>query len=171
MSVINTVIRGYVYDYSSIEISVEGKRNFCTVSEINYNWSREIGVMRGNGSPMKRGRTRGEFDFEASLSMTKADAREFQLMLAALGFGSFGEAIFDIFVTYASLDQSKPITDSLIGCTLKGGDNSHSRSPDALMVKYDLDLMNIKYDGLSPVAGDDVTGTITGAVGNLIGAL
>jgi hypothetical protein len=171
MSLINTIVRGQVYDFTSIEFSVEGTRNFCTLQDINYNWSRDIGILRGNGSPLKRGRTRGEFDFEGSFSMAKEDTRDFHRMLAALGLGSFGEAVFDIIVTYAALGQAQPTIDTLIGCTLKGGDNSHSRGSDPLQVKYDVDIMDIKFDGLSPAAREDGVGAISGAVGGLISTI
>jgi hypothetical protein len=168
MALINTLIRGHVYDFSSVEVKVDGKTLFCTFQEVNYNWSRDIGVLRGNGSAMKKARTRGEFNFEGSITLPKADAMEFQKLLAGLGLGGFGEAVFLLNVTYSDALQPKPHVDTLIGCTLTGGDDSHGRSPDPLVVQYNLDIMNILYDGISPASVDGGGGGIVGAIGGLL---
>jgi hypothetical protein len=169
---LGTIIRGHVFDFSSVTMSVEGKTQFCSFQEIHYTWSRDIGILRGNGSTMKKGRTRGEFQFEGSITMAREDATPFHRLLASLGFGSFGEAVFDLIVTYSDRLQNKPDTDTLIGCTITSSENAHSRSPDPLTVSYDIDIMDIKYNGFSPAAGDShatLQGTVAGVGASLLG--
>jgi hypothetical protein len=165
-SSINQIIKGHVYDFSSIEASINSSTIFTSFQEINYDWEVSIGVLRGNGSAMKKARTRGEFDFTGSIVLAKSDATELEAILAALGLGGFGEASFDIAVTYSEIGQAKTTTDKLVGCRLVGGSNSHSRSPDPLVVSYDLDIMDIFYNNVSPCspAGG-------GGIGGLIGGL
>lgn len=169
MGIINTLIRGYVYDFSSVHITIDGKTVFCTFQDIDYGWTRDIGKLRGNASGMIRGRTRGEFNFQGSMSIAKSDAVELQRKLALLQGGGlkggFGEAVFNIIVMYSDRGQAKPDVDTLIGCTLAGGNDSHGRSPDPLVVKYELDIMDIRYNGMSP-ASLDAAG-LAGAVGGL----
>lgn len=162
-NLINQIIRGHVYDFSSIQASVDGVTLFSSFQEINYNFSRDIGILRGNGSGIKRGRTRGEFNFEGSITLAKRDAQELIAILAALGFGGFAEAVFDIIVTYFEPSNPVPTVDTLVGCTMTNGDNAHSRSPDPLVMSFDLDMMDQLYNGISPVSV-----TAGGGVGGLL---
>lgn len=167
MGILNQIIRGHVHDFSSIECSVDGKTLFTSFQEINYSFSRDIGVLRGNGSAVKKARTRGEFNFEGSITLVKGDAKEFMAVLAALGFGGFAEAVFDLIVTYFEPTVAKPIVDTLVGCTLIAGDDAHTRSPEPLVQTFDMDIMDILYDGISP-ASIPGGGGIAGIVGGLL---
>jgi hypothetical protein len=168
MGILNQIIRGHVYGYSSIEIAIDGGKLFSSVQSIDYNFERNIGVLRGNGSAMKKGRTRGEFDFKGSISMAKGDDTEFIAILAALGMGGFAEAVFDIIVTYSELGQGVPVVDTLVGCTITNGADSHSVGPDPLVKTYELDMMDILYNGLSPASVAGGGGGISSIIGGLI---
>jgi hypothetical protein len=167
-SAINQIIKGHSYDYSSIEASINGTTVFTSFQEINYDWEASIGVLRGTGSAMKKARTRGEFDFTGSIILAKSDASELETILAALGMGGFGEASFDLTVTYSEFGQVGVNKDVLVGCRLISGSNSHSRSPDPLVVSYDLDIMDILYNGKSPCSPAGGGGGIAGAIGGLL---
>jgi hypothetical protein len=166
-STINQIIKGHVYDFSSIEANINGALKFTSFQEITYDWASEVGRLRGNGSAMVKGRTRGEFEFSGTIVLAKSDANELIKLLAGLGFGGYGEAVFDIVVTYAERGQGKPIIDTLIGCRIVGESNNHSRSADPLFVGFDLDMIDQLHDGFSPVAAAG-GGGIGGIIGGLI---
>lgn len=166
LSSIKQIIKGHVFDFSSIEVAFNGKTLFDSFQEINYDWSSEIGRLRGNGSAIVKGRTRGEFEFTGNIVLAKSDASEMIKILAALGLGGFGEAEFDLVVTYAERGQEKPTVDTLIGCRIVGQSNAHSRSADPLFVGFELDMIDQLYNAASPVspAGGGGIGAVIGGL-------
>lgn len=168
MNVLNQIIRGHVYGFSSIEASVDGVKLFSSFQAIEYNFERNIGVLRGNGSAMKKGRTRGEFDFKGSITVAKGDDTAFIAALAALGMGGFAEGVFDLIVTYSEIGQGAPIVDTLVGCTLTNGGDSHSVGPDPLVKTYDLDIMDILYNGISPASAAGGGGGLGSLIGGIL---
>jgi len=166
LSSIGQIINGHVYDFSSIDVVINGTTKFSSFQEVNYEWTADVGKLRGNGSAIVKARTRGEFDFTGSIVLAKKDAAAFVEMLAALGLGGYGEANFDMVVTYAERGQGKPDVDALVGCRVVGETNSHSRSADPLFVSFDLDMIDQLHNGFSPVAPAG-----GGGLGSIIGGL
>ena len=166
-SSIKQIIKGHCWDFSSIEVAFNGKTLFDSFQEINYDWEADIGELRGNGSAIVKARTRGEFSFSGNVVLAKSDADEMIKILAALGLGGYGEAEFDLIVTYAERGQAKPTIDTLISCRLAGVSNSHSRSADPLFTSFDLSIVDILSNGFSPVTAAG-GGGIAGAIGGLL---
>ena len=80
------LINGKTFDFSSIEITI-GALSYTNVTEITYSDSLEPGILRGT-SAKKKGRTRGEYNAEGSITVYKADLASILAELAALGEGS-----------------------------------------------------------------------------------
>jgi hypothetical protein len=138
------LINGKRYDHSSVTIKVKGK-DYIGIKSINYSDSLEPGKLRGT-SAQKLGRTRGEYDGEASFEMYTEEASE---LLSDIGDG-FMEVEFDIVVGYA--DEGQPtITDNIVGCRIKKQEASSSEGSDPNVRKFDLDIMYVKWNGLNPI--------------------
>lgn len=165
-SPIAQLINGKVYDFSSIEL-VAGPQTFTNLQEVTYSDSLEPGILRGT-SAKKKGRTRGEYDAEGTISFYKGDLSSLLSTLAALGKGGYGEAEFDINITYSEgLDNV--ITDTLVGCRITDIEDSHSQGSDALTVSLTLDIMEISRNGLTMTSGGPSGAGIGAALGGLIG--
>jgi hypothetical protein len=165
-SSVGQIVNGHAMDFASIEVNINGGIKFNTFQEINYGFEAEFGKLRGNGSALVLGRTRGEYDFTGNMVLYKEDAMTLIGALAALGMGGFSEAQFDMIVTYSERGMSKPIVDTLRGIRLASGSNDHSRSADPLFMGFDLDMIDILYNGVSPVAP-----SAGGGLGGLLGGL
>lgn len=136
---------GHFPDFSSITIFILGRPIFG-VTEITYKTTREPGMVRGAGT-RKIGRTRGEFNFEASMKMHKEDMEALRL---ALGPG-YMETEFNITVVY-QFKGGTLTTDKLFSCVITEDDASYAQGTDPLEVTIPLDVMDINYNGLSPIA-------------------
>lgn len=139
-------INGVVYDFSSIEINLDGTT--YPAKSINYKDSREAGKKRGNRSQIV-GVTRGTVDAEGDLEMYENDYRQLLQQLAAKGKGRL-EATFNVTVVMAE-DGSPTSTDRLIGCHFKSNEFSRQEGSEALMVKLPLFVMQLLIDGVGPI--------------------
>lgn len=134
------LINGNRYDFSSIELQVQG-RKFIGFTEISYSQELDRGYVYGaHSQPL--GRTRGQLNMEASMTMLKEDYYE---LIAALGAG-YMEVPFDISVTYAD-NGERTKNDQILGCTISGEENSHSAGNEGLAVSVTLSPMVIKTGG------------------------
>ena len=139
-------VNGVRYDFSSIDINVEGAI-FKGYTAVSYSHKLEPGKLRGT-SPQVLGRTTGEYDCEGSVTLALEEWTELR---AALGNG-FMAKVFGIVVTYGN--DAQPVTsDELVGCRIKNVEKDHSQGTDALAVKLDLDIMYIVEDGYTAVPG------------------
>lgn len=177
---LGTLINGKTFDSSSVEIQIVPTGNagaaagiigaavgaiaggsLFNCTEINYSDSLTPGVLRVIGSPLKQGRTRGEYDAKCDFTMPMADARA---MLDVLGgFGGFGEVEFQITVTYAEAG-SPPICDVIEGIRITDPSVGQSQSADPSVMKFDCDAMRIKWNGKYLVQ----PGGVAGVIGSLI---
>lgn len=139
------VINGFIPDWGSIEINLNGRR--YEAREVNYQVTVERAAVHGAGGK-KLGLTRGTVDYEADVTLYIQEAVEF---LRDLGNG-FAERAFDISVSY-TLPGGQVVTDRLVGCRVKGIENGHSQGNDPLTRKFTLDVMEIKFDEKSPFKG------------------
>lgn len=143
------VINGVVFDHSSIEINVNGAR-YVVVSEISYSNSLEPGKQRGAAAKVL-GRTRGEYDAEGSIKMSKDDGAT---LMKALGNGYMTKS-FPVVCNYSEVGQDIQ-TDTLQGCRITKVENTSSGT-DALETTFSLHIMNLLLNGLDA----------TGELGNL----
>lgn len=140
------LVNGNRYDFTSIEILINGVP-YRGVKSIDYKDSLATQKQYGT-SARPLGRNRGVYDASGALEMFKEDFSVVAPVLAALGNGGLGEANFLILATYADFG-APTVTDTLIGCRIKGVDESHAQGGEAVTVKLDLDIMDINRNGVS----------------------
>lgn len=145
------VINGLVYDHSSIEININGAR-YLVVSEITYKHSLKPGKQRGAAAKVL-GRTRGEYDAEGSIKMSKDDGVQ---LMKALGAGYMTKP-FPIVCNYSEAGQDI-ITDTLEACRITDVENSSSGT-DATETTFTLDIMNLLLNGLDATGEKGNLGT------------
>ncbi len=148
-NLINQLINGHRYDFSSIELTLLPGKIFTNVQEITYSQTLEPGILRGT-SPHKLGRTRGQYDAEGSLTMYKEDWAEFIRLIRVDPQNvtqGFMEASFLVTIIYQELKSGAINTDILRGCRITSVENSHSEGTDALTVSADLDIMKVIENG------------------------
>lgn len=139
------IINGFQFGWASVEAHVDGKpaEDF---TEINYSTKADPGKARGFGVRVKA-RVRGEADHEGSFSMKKGAANAF---IKRLGRGFMNKS-FPITVSYAENAEGAVITDRLVGCMITNHEDSPKQGNEALMVKFDIHIMRITYDGVDPI--------------------
>jgi hypothetical protein len=152
---IDQLVNGHRYAFTSIVATIltPMPRIVTQITAINYETSRDIGILRGT-SAKKLGRTRGEFDFTGSMTLYKEEFDRLVTELKKAPFppgAGFGEKVFQITVQYGEAPPSIPSLDTLVGATITRISQNNSQGPDALMVDLDLDYMDILYNGSSPV--------------------
>jgi len=135
------------HDYSSLEVQVDGKPLTLGLQSLSYSHRLEPTKVRGTrAQPL--GRTLGEYDAEASLTVYKRDAA---LLLKELGPG-YMEREFLLTVSYAHLDMGTPLqVDVLKGCRIMSEEDSHSQGTDALQTTFELSVMGIVKNGLPAI--------------------
>lgn len=136
------LINGTRHEWSSIEIKLRSDV-YIGVKEIKYSDSLKGTKLRGT-HPKPIGRTRGEYDAEASIVLWFAEASIFR---KALGPG-YKEVPFDIVVSYTE-DGFETIVDEIIGARITKDEGGGSQGPDGLSTPWDLDPMDIIWDGIS----------------------
>lgn len=137
------LIKGTRHEWSSIEIKLDSDI-YVGVKEIKYSASLKGTKMRGT-NPAPIGRTRGEYDCEASIVLWFAEGVQFR---KKLGDG-YMEKPFDIVVSYVE-DEFDTIVDEIIGVRITKDEGGGSQSPDGLTISWDLDPMKILFNGQEP---------------------
>lgn len=141
-------INGVRFDFSSIEIIVQGIR-FAGIKSLNYSHTLEPGMVYGT-SAQKQGRTRGQYSAEGSIEIYKADWGDLLVLLTAAGRG-FMEQEFTIAAMYSELVPATIMTDTIVGARIKKPDHSYTEGSDPLTVKCDFDAMYILENLRSPL--------------------
>jgi len=138
------IINGHRYGWASIEAKVDNTvaEDF---TEITYSTKADPGKARGRGARVKA-TVRGEADHEGSITMHKAAAQAF---IAKLGKG-FMTKKFPIVVSYSEAAEGAVITDRLTGCQITSMEDTPKQGNESVMVKFDLHIMRIKYNGVDP---------------------
>lgn len=146
-------VNGQRVDWSCITITARGVP-FTGIKSIKYKDSLKGGVVRGTRA-QKTGRTRGQYDTEASMEVYKEDWQELIGLLSDDGAQGFMEVSFPVLVQYQN-SQGNIISDTLVGCRIASGDTSPGESADAVTVSCDLDPMYILWDGISALSPDQL---------------
>jgi hypothetical protein len=144
MSVTYPNINNLAYSFASVQFKIEGEI-FTEITEINYNDGSDPGKLRGTGVKVA-GRTAGQYEAEASFSMSLNNANR---LLKKLGKGFYHKQ-FDITVSFQE-EGADIIVDVLKNCRLKKNDASNSEGSDPTMRKFDLDVIEILWDGVSGI--------------------
>jgi len=146
----NPYINGNYYDFTVLKFRMNTVRYFA-LSDVNYKNTGTFGKVRGTG-PYIRGRTRGIVDSEGGFTMYLNEWDSFIMALKLLApTKGYMEIPFGLSVSYGStpLDMR---TDNLIGCRIKGDDYSHKEGSDALTVKVDLDILQVRPGDLDAMS-------------------
>jgi hypothetical protein len=141
------LVNGVRKDFSSITLNIAG-RQFVGFTAINYTDSLRPGSVFGN-SAQRLGRTRGQREISASLTMFRTEWKQLRelLLLSAAGYM---EAIFDITVSYGDVGEELE-TDKLLSCRVTSEANNNAVGGEALTVDIELDVMDMLHNGLSPL--------------------
>jgi hypothetical protein len=151
------IINGNRFDFSSVELKINGKR-YIGVKELSYKHSLEEGEVRGT-APQVLGRTRGLYKAEGSITLFREEFDDLSSDLQVLAVGLF-EANFLITAIYSELPPNgvpsgmvgDTQTDELIGSRFKSAEMKGSGgSSDPLVVQLDLSILYIKQNGLPPL--------------------
>jgi len=135
------------YDFSSIELDIEGVGVVVGIKEVSVSAGRDIGKIFGTAG-QKIGRTRGQLDPEGSITFY---SREYLLrFVASLGDG-YMEATWNATLSL-STPNSPTVTLRLIGCTITSDEFSGSEGADALEESIDLDIMRVEVNGFNQLA-------------------
>ncbi len=136
------LVNGNYHAFASIEVKTADGNIYTGVKAVNYKNSLKPTKVRGtNAEPI--GRTRGDYDAEGDVEFYEQQGHQF---LQALGNG-YGEKPFDMTVTFSETGLDT-IQHQLIGCRIEEVDSSNSQSTDASTIKFTLNVMKIKMDGL-----------------------
>ena len=139
------LVNGNRFDYSSVEIVIAGIP-YRGVQSISYKHALKPKKLYGT-SAMPLGRTRGQYEpGEPSMDMYKEDYEVLTTALLALGLGGYGEANFQILVSYQEIGSSL-IVDTLNGCRITEDEDSHKQGDAESIVKVTLDIMELLRNG------------------------
>lgn len=153
------LIDGQIVSWAEIGLSLEvmGGVSFQTkdFSAVSFSDKLDPGKVRGVG-PRIIGRTVGEYDCDASLSMYFASFIYFQRALGALADslynGRVGLVPFDVPISWEPLGAVGEVFGAkLVGCRIAGRDFKASPSPDASVVEVPLSITRLEIDGRSLV--------------------
>ncbi len=134
------LVNGIRHEWSSVELKLDGDV-YVGVKEVKYSATLKGTKMRGT-HPAPIGRTRGEYDCEASIVLWFAEAVQFRKKLGA----GYMEKAFDIVVSYVE-DGFDTVVDEIIGCRITKDEGGGSQGPDGLTISWDLDPMKVIYNG------------------------
>jgi hypothetical protein len=138
------LVNGVFHSFASIELKVDGVI-YAAVKAVNYKQSLTPTKVRGaHAEPL--GRTRG--DLEADGDIELYEQQGFQL-LSQLGDG-YLEKVFSITVTYSE-NGLDTITDEIVQVRIQEVDKSNAQGTDASSIKFTLNIMKIKLNGLEPL--------------------
>lgn len=140
------LINGVRHSFASIELKLKDQV-FSGFKSINYSRTRSRSMVRGN-SPDPIGKTTGTNEYSADCELYLAEWNLFQELLGGDGYG---DAFFNILVTY-SANGFDPIADEINGCTLDSTDASNSQGDDPTVRKFDLNPIKIKFNGKDDLA-------------------
>ena len=148
-SVAYPLINGLRYDFSSVEVSIDGiiQTGF---KELSYKDSLEPGEVYGEFA-QSLGATRGQYKAEASATMYQVEAQEFIDSLSDFDGTGYMETYFTVTANYAETGQPT-ITIKLLACRVKSVDDSQKSGSDANETKFDFRVGMIVRNGKYPVS-------------------
>jgi len=145
-------INGKAFDFNSASVMIDGEE-VVAITSVNYKPDRTSREKVFGTHAQAIATTDGQLTHSASITLVKATASALrQKFAAAAGANSsWMDYRFDIVVNYEhnGLDMT---TDEIIGCAVSGPDQSHQNDTSALTETWELDVTNIKLDGLDCVA-------------------
>ena len=143
-------VNGAIYSWASIEAKVDGEV-VRGITAVNFSETVERTKAYGSGSSRgPRGRTRGKYDCEGSLTMHVDSLHELIQRLAqqAPDGRSYGRVPFTV-VIYYDEEGLGGVTIELEECLIAGATSAESEGTDASVVEVPLSVMRFLRNGLS----------------------
>lgn len=173
MAVDPVSINGNQFDWGSLIFKLNGDL-VNGVSAVKFGDKRERAKAYGAGKAHKpRGRTRGKYSAEGSLTLWADTADAFRNRLCLLsGSTSYGNAVFQFVIQRAEAGLSTA-TIELVDCCVAGDDSDESESPDPSKVEFGLDIMYIRRNGqtLYDSTGEGIGAAAVAALQGVVGGL
>jgi hypothetical protein len=139
------LINGHRPDWARTLVHIDGQDREIGITEVNYSGEGDPGEVYGAGSEQIAD-TLGTYKASGDITLL---LEEGQALITRLGHGFMAKR-FGITVSYR-LVGSDLITHELTGCRIKKPDNSNKQGNEAAMMKFDLTIMRIKYNGILPM--------------------
>ncbi len=148
------LIHGQYTSWAELKIALEifGGDSFATKDFAALDWDDALtpGIVRGTG-PSIIGRTVGEYEANASMTMHYAKSVEFQEKLALIN-RKIGLVTFDIVASWSPLDgQGRVFTVKLVGCRIAGRSVASAPGPDNTQKTMPLSILRVEENGISLV--------------------
>ena len=139
-------INGFAHEMNTARITANGKE-YVGISSIDYDTELSPGEVRGTRAQLLA-RTRGSHKASSSMEMSKRDGQDF---LDNLGDG-YGGVVFDVVASYpGDPATSDMITDVVRGARITKVSQSASEGDEAIMMKFDLSVLDVHFGGKSIV--------------------
>ena len=152
------LINGYEPSFASIEVKIAGSGLVIPlpgIKAINYNDKLARAKIFGN-SVNPQGRTRGQVTPGGSIEFYRRQWGEASALLSSNGLWGVSEQSWSISVMYAEVGMPV-VVDLLEGASIINPDSSNGEGTDAAIVKCELDLMGILWNGVSRSLGNVIT--------------
>jgi hypothetical protein len=157
------LINGFEYSFASIELELTGNGfmiPFNGFKAINYNDKLTRSKLYGN-SVNPQGRTRGQVVSSGSIEFYRRQWATACDVLSGYGVWGISERSWTMVIVYGELGIT-PTTDILEGVSIINPDSSNGEGTDAAVVKCELDLMGIKWNGISRSLSSNNLMTVAG---------
>ncbi len=141
-------INGNTYSWGSIIAKANGQE-FNGILAVKYSVKRTRVKVYGTGRHQKpRGRTRGKYEPNASMTLVRGTSADFINFLAAQATDrmSYGDVKFHLTMQYVEDDET-PMLVEIFDCVIAGEDSSDDEGNEALKDEFELDCMEIRKNG------------------------
>ena len=143
---INSAYVTYADVSCSVEVHEGESIQTRDFSAIDYSDAVEIVAVQGTGS-VKLGDAIGVYSSEASVTMYRGAFLRLQEALEAKSPGALARATFDLVVSYADPATGSTVTDSLLGCRIKGREKGLAAGSEAIAVTVPLSVSLVLING------------------------
>lgn len=143
-------VNGNQYDFGSGKVKVAGDVLYG-LTGIKYSQKRERPKGYGQGRHhAPRGRGRGKYSAEGSITVYRSTARELRKTLAAQSADgvSYGDVEFQVVGQWSETGEGEDKVE-LFGCVIAGEDGGSEEGGDLDKEEIMLDVMYIKKNGLT----------------------
>lgn len=155
------LIAGAMTSWAELRLSlgIYGGPSFKTIDFAAFDWDESLTPAKVKGiGPRMIGRTVGEHDANASMSMYLDSFTQFQKALAAAaaskGFSGIALVVFDVFAAWSPLDGPNPSAVhkvKAVGARIQSRGIKSAPGPDATIVEIPLNIVRVEVDGIALV--------------------
>jgi len=144
-------VNGHVYDFSSVEITIDG-RIYTAIGSISYNQTVEEGELRGAAAEVLA-RTRGQLSKgEGELAFSSAE--EAQELIDVFGDG-YLEKTFTVAITFSATGAAL-MRHELFGCRFLEAGMDMSQGTDPIGTAMPFSFLYMTRNGKTPLIGQRI---------------